>query len=249
MVRLSKHSLSDKKGDLLMLFYICLALGIISMVLFLIQRKPATSLRVLFFKTATSSFMILTFISAFYENRESCSLELALLFIAGAVCGLLGDIWLDEKYIFPTEKSGLLKAGFISFLIGHIFYSSALIFTYGISMVTVICCAIGVIVGPVSCFVNEKTMGVNFGRVRLLSYVYTTFLTFTTGLVTGLCIEGGFDTASLLRLIGMVLFLASDAVLAQIYFVENKNTRINVVVNHALYYCAQFAIASSLFFS
>ncbi len=231
-----------------MLFYICLVLGVVNLILFLVQRKPQVSLRVLFFKTTTSCFMILTALAAYYEN-QSCSLELALLFFAGCVCGLLGDIWLDAKYIFPTEKNGLLKAGFISFLIGHIFYSGAMFITYGVSTLTIICGIIGIVFGPVSCWFTEKTMKANFGSSKLISVVYTSVLAFTTGVAIAIAIENNFKLFSLLRVVGMVLFIASDGVLAQIYFCENKNTRINVVVNHALYYGAQFLMASSLFVS
>jgi uncharacterized membrane protein YhhN len=232
-----------------MLFYICLVLGIINLIMFLVQRKPKVSLRVLFFKTTTSCFMILTALSAYYENRSSCSLELALLFFAGCVCGLLGDIWLDAKYIFPSEENGLLKAGFISFLIGHIFYSFAMFITYGVSTLSLICGVIGIVFGPFSCWFSEKTMKVNFGKSKLISVVYTSVLTFTTGIAVAIAIENDFELFAILRVIGMILFVASDGVLAQIYFSENKNTRANVVINHGLYYVAQFLMASSLFVS
>ncbi|MBE6747815.1 MAG: hypothetical protein E7557_01125 [Ruminococcaceae bacterium] len=231
-----------------MLFYICLALGIINLILFLIQRKPEVSLRVLFFKTTTSCLMILTALAAYYEN-QSCSLELALLFFAGCVCGLLGDIWLDAKYIFKAEENGLLKAGFTSFLIGHIFYSFAMFIAYGVSTITIICGVIGIAFGPFSCWFTEKTMKAEFGKSKLISLVYTAVLGFTTGVAVAVAIENDFALFSILRVVGMVLFFASDAVLAQIYFCKNKNTRLNVVINHLLYYGAQFLMASSLFVS
>ena len=232
-----------------MLFYACLVLWMVSLVMFLIQRKPLVSLRVLFFKTVASSFVFFTALTAYYENRISCDLELALLFFAGCVSGLLGDIWLDAKYIFPSEKNGLLKAGFISFLIGHIFYSFAMFITYGVSKLTIICGIIGVLFGPLSCWVTEKTMKVNFGKSKLISMVYTSVLTFTTGVAVAIAIENSFQLFSVLRVVGMILFVASDGVLAQIYFSDNKNTRANVVINHALYYVAQILMASSLFVS
>ena len=232
-----------------MLFYICLALGIVNLIMFLAQRKPEVSLRVLFFKTTTSCFMILTALAAYYENRTSCSLELALLFFAGCVCGLLGDIWLDAKYIFPSEKNGLLKAGFISFLIGHVFYSAGMFIAYGVSTLSLVCGIIGIAFGPFSCWFTEKTMKANFGKSKLISVIYTSVLAFTTGIAVAVAVESGFALFSVLRVIGMILFIASDGVLAQIYFCENKNTRVNVVLNHALYYGAQFLIAASLFVS
>ena len=229
-----------------MLFYICLALGIINLILFLAQRKPEVSLKVLFFKTTTSALFILTAFSAFYEN-DNCSEKLALLFFAGAVCGLLGDIWLDAKYIFPSEKNGLLKAGFISFLIGHIFFIAGMFITYGVSTISIICGVVGAIGAPFSCILTEKLFKANFGKDKLISIVYTSVLMLATGISLGIAIDNNFDASSLVRFIGMALFLGSDAVLAKIYFCEGQNTRVNVVINHALYYLAQFALATSLF--
>ena len=229
-----------------MLFYICLALGIINLILFLAQRKPEVSLKVLFFKTTTSALFILTSFSAFYEN-DNCPEKLALLFFAGAVCGLLGDIWLDAKYIFPSEKNGLLKAGFISFLIGHIFFITGMFITYGVSKLSVICGVVGALLAPVSCIITEKVLKADFGKAKLISIVYTGVLMLATGISLGIAIDNNFDAASLVRFIGMALFLGSDAVLAKVYFCEGQNTRVNVVINHALYYLAQFSLAASLF--
>ncbi len=229
-----------------MLFYVCLALGLINLILFLAQRKPEVSLKVLFFKTTTSALFILASFAAFYEN-ENCPQKLALLFFAGAVCGLLGDIWLDAKYIFPSEKNGLLKAGFISFLIGHVFFIIGMFITYGVSTISIICGVVGALLAPVSCIITEKVLKADFGKDKLISIVYTGVLMLATGISLGIAIDNNFDASSLVRFIGMALFLGSDAVLAKVYFCEGQNTRVNVVINHALYYLAQFSLATSLF--
>lgn len=51
----------------------------------------------------------------------------ALLVICGLLFGLLGDIWLDFKYIFPEHDGTFTRAGFAVFGIGHIFYIAALL--------------------------------------------------------------------------------------------------------------------------
>jgi uncharacterized membrane protein YhhN len=229
-----------------MLFYVCLVLGIISLIAFLVQRKPAVSLKVLLFKTVTSVLFILTAFSAFYEN-SNCPKGLALLFFAGAVCGLLGDIWLDQKYLFPSEERGLLYSGFISFLIGHLFFIAGMFITYGISSLSIICGAIGALSAPLTCLFTEKVFKADFGKDKLITIIYTGVLTFTTGISLAIAIENNFDSSSLVRFIGMALFLGSDAVLAKVYFCKGQNTRVNVVINHALYYMAQFSLATSLF--
>ena len=229
-----------------MLFYVCLALGIISLIMFLAQRKPEVTLKVLLLKTVTSVLFILTAFAAYYSN-ENCPKELALLFFAGAVCGLLGDIWLDAKYLFPKEEHGLLYSGFISFLIGHLFFIAGMFITYGVSTISIICGVVAALSAPFSCVLTEKLFKANFGKDKLISVVYTSVLMLATGISLGIAIDNNFDLSSLVRFIGMVLFLASDAVLAKIYFCEGQNTRVNVVINHALYYLAQFALATSLF--
>ncbi|MBR2876053.1 MAG: hypothetical protein IKC01_02845 [Clostridia bacterium] len=229
-----------------MLFYICLSLGVISLILFLAQRKPEVSLKVLLFKTATSGFFILTAFAAAYENPD-CSKTMSHLFFAGAVCGMLGDIWLDAKYLFPSEESGLLKAGFISFLIGHVFYITAMLTTYGISTLYIIFAIFGFVAGAISCVVTEKVMKADFGKSKLISIIYTSVLAGAMGISAATALKTDFSWFSLFMSTGMGLFLASDIVLARIYFCKGGNTRLNVVVNHALYYVAQFIIASSLF--
>ena len=236
----------SRKGDFTMLFYICLALGLISTVVFLCQRKPEVTIKVLLFKTVASVFFILTSFSAFYVN-ETCNKALALLFFAGAVCGLLGDIWLDAKYIFKSEERTLLYSGFISFLIGHLFFIAGMFITYGVTKLSLICGVVGALIAPVSCVLTEKVLKADFGKDKLISMVYTGVLMLTTGISLAIAIENNFDASSLVRFIGMVLFLGSDAVLAKVYFCEGQNTRVNVVINHALYYSAQFALATSLF--
>jgi hypothetical protein len=46
--------------------------------------------------------------------------------------------------------------------------------------------------------------------------------------------------------IASVLFTLSDLVLSNIYFKDGGNTKTNVVINHLLYYAAQFTFASTL---
>jgi hypothetical protein len=87
----------------------------------------------------------------------------------------------------------------------------------------------------------------DFGKDKLITEIYTAVLTLTTGVSLGIAIENGFDISTLVRFVGFALFLGSDAVLAKVYFCKGQNTRVNVVINHALYYLAQFALATSLF--
>jgi hypothetical protein len=119
--------------------------------------------------------------------------------------------------------------------------------TYGISSLSIICGAIGALSAPLTCLFTEKVFKADFGKDKLITIIYTGVLTFTTGISLAIAIENNFDSSSLVRFIGMALFLGSDAVLAKVYFCKGQNTRVNVVINHALYYMAQFSLATSLF--
>ena len=62
-------------------------------------------------------------------------------------------------------------------------------------------------------------------------------------------IVNGFTKKYVVLSVGAVAFLLSDLVLSSIYFAKDKNTKANVLINHILYYFAQFAFASTLFMS
>ena len=56
----------------------------------------------------------------------------------------------------------------------------------------------------------------------------------------------GFSKDLFMLAVASILFTLSDLVLSNIYFKEGGNTKPNVVVNHLLYYAAQFTFASTL---
>ena len=56
-----------------------------------------------------------------------------------------------------------------------------------------------------------------------------------------------FSVSVILIVVGAALFLLSDLVLSLIYF-EGNESRVLIVVNHVLYYVAQFLIALSLYY-
>ena len=90
-------------------------------------------------------------------------------------------------------------------------------------------------------------MKMNFGKHKTAVTIYTGILSFTTTIsLFGLIYQPGLQSA--LRFAGFILFMISDAVLCNIYFAENKNTKPYIVVCHSIYYVAQYLIAISLCF-
>jgi len=51
----------------------------------------------------------------------------------------------------------------------------------------------------------------------------------------------------ILFLIGSILFLLSDLVLSMTYF-DGKDSKIMIIINHVLYYAAQFSIAVAVLY-
>ena len=88
----------------------------------------------------------------------------------------------------------------------------------------------------------------DYGEFRVITLVYALFVA-----ATMFCSMNGFflfghSKKFLILMIGSILFVASDLVLSSIYFEKGKNTKVNVIINHTLYYAAQFLFASTLLF-
>lgn len=101
------------------------------------------------------------------------------LIIFGGALGLVGDISLDLKGIYKKDESTYLIGGFIFFLIGHLFYSGAII--YSIKMkwwIVLICLAVSIAFS----FANvamSRVMKVHFGAYRNIVFGYVIFLSLT----------------------------------------------------------------------
>ncbi len=230
-----------------MIFYLFLSLGIITTVIFLTKRGPVVTLPVVVFKAVSSVLFILTGLFAGYSN-PAVPQKYFLLIAAGAIFGLLGDIWLDLKYVYPKDNASFLNAGFSSFLVGHIFFVSAMCSAYCFKWYHFV---IGFAAGALVAFftaVSESLLGVFYGDFKKITVIYMFFLGSAVVFSVSSMLVSGFSVSSIILCAGLVLFLASDAVLSGIYFGQGKNTKPQVVLNHSLYYAAQFAIATSIFF-
>ena len=229
-------------------YAISLTLGIILTLGFLILRVKKGGFFGLFSKTVASVAFIVTAITAADEKRSI--LEFSLFMIMGFMFGMLGDIWLDLKWIYVEEKDYFLYAGFISFLIGHIFFISAIIHNSPWTPTSIIISVAAALLIATIAVLLEKPMKLEYGKFKPIVFLYSTTLsmTLTTAAVTAYIT--GFETSWVVMTIGAALFLFSDLVLSGMYFAkeQNKNTPVNVIVNHTLYYAAQFILASAIHF-
>jgi len=159
--------------------------------------------------------------------------------------GLIGDIYLDLKYVYPRQETIYTFTGFGAFILGHLFY---LIFLFSQYPLTVAGLIIGLIIGVLAgvvIYLTPDLMKVNYGRFHVISSAYGALLVFVTVYSLCLCFAR-FTGARFVFFLGIALFLISDLILSQIYFGENKNTPKNSMLNHGTYYLGQILIAASV---
>lgn len=199
----------------------------------------------MFLKAAASLCFIGTAFAAFSYNREH--FDYGVLVIFGLIFSLLGDIWLDLKYVYDEHKDLYLYSGFISFMCGHLLFIPAISIEYQEYKWWYLLLSVGLALAmAVAMFILEKPMKLNYGKFRIITIFYSFLVSLTmVTAVIGMFINE-FSLKYILLTVGAVAFALSDAVLSKIYFAENGNTKINVTINHTLYYAAQFIIASTI---
>ncbi len=215
-------------------------LGMIVLAFHIVEKVKKYTVKAVILKSIVSVLFVAVAVTAGPDA------PLTKLVIVGLVCGLLGDIWLDLKHIFPEYDKTFLYAGFAAFGVGHILYVTGLFAQYGVGWFLVgslvlACLAAGLVLAL------EKPMKLKYGRMKPVIALYG-FLLFCTVFVSGglLIRDGGAQLA--LFFAGSVLFAASDLVLSGTYFGTGKKLPIHIISNLILYYAGQFMIAASLGF-
>ena len=230
--------------------YLFLVMGIVATIIFLTKRTARVTIDVVATKSIASMGFILSGMFFFIGN-EACPEYLGAFTVGGACFGMLGDIVLDLKYTKLNDADRCTKLGFWTFLIGHIFYSIAMVSVYGIELTNIICVAIGIIAGIIIAIVTEKVMKLEYGKFKKITILYTSILCMTLGFAGGYTITESYTLHSVLLNVGFALFVLSDAFLAGLYFSKNEKDRTNrtaIVLNHLTYFAAQYIIALSLAF-
>lgn len=234
-----------------MLFYVLLAFGIVSCVVFNVLRVKEGGVKALLIKGLTSVLFVGCGAAAAMQNTDSNSFSFALLVIVGLVFGLMGDIWLDLKWIYPQDNDIFTFSGFGAFMTGHIMFISGLFINYvDFSQVKyIVIPAILALLLAVGTLVIEKPMKMVYGKFKAITAVYGFVLAFMTFLSASLAIMNRFENMTLnFMFAGGVFFLISDLILSGTYFGEGKRRPVDIVTNHVSYYAAQFLIAASLLF-
>lgn len=229
-----------------MSYYIVLGLGLIVSFIFCIERSKGFSLKNLLFKTTSSLCYLLTAVFALLENPSATTYGSLIIF--GGALGLCGDISLDLKGLYKKDQSTYLRAGFIFFLIGHIFYTSAILYSIHFKWWQIVVCIIAAILVSVGNTASAKIMKIHFGAYRKIVFGYVVFLAMTLVFGIAAAIISGFEKKFVVLGVGAVCFTLSDVILSSTYFGKGWDKSYHYFINHFLYYAGQYLIASSILF-
>lgn len=237
-----------------MLTYILLVLGALSLTFFLLFRTKEGGIIPAAIKTLTSLLFVATAISAAVNNyivtgpANLDKMTFIGLILMGLVCGLIGDLTLDLKVTYQTmniRHSDIYTFfGMAAFGIGHIFYIVAVALYFAFSPWTILIAAfVTAAIFAISIFLLKM----KFDKFLIPAILYTFLLTMFLAGTIAAGIISGFSVALILLAIGSGAFLLSDLVLSMTYF-NGSESRVLIVINHVLYYAAQFLIALSVYY-
>ena len=228
---------------------ILIALGAVALVFYLLEKCKRYSFKGVMIKTVVSLLFIATALAGAIQNPNHI---LNNFIIAGLIMGLLGDIFLDLKYVYPNDDKIYTYAGFIVFAIGHILFITGMMLQFfggGNFLYFLIPVAVALVFVIVN-LITEKPMGLAFKDLKIIVCVYAFILALNPLTSLMLCIHTGWSCPSLIMLFaGGISFAVSDLVLSGTYFGEGHEKPIDFILNYITYYGAQFIIAFSLLFA
>ncbi len=236
------------------MLYIALILFFSFWSLFIYSIVKGQRMKGFYLKGFTSLGFIIVFaigVHDFYIKSNGLTLSILdnkylifTLFIGlGLVCGLIGDLFLEVQYFYEDKKNTQIFSGMVAFFIGHVFYIVALSALIGFNYLSLI---VGIVFTLIVA-IGGVVLKMDFGKLKLPSYLYT-FIIFTmVGQSFFLAVDSQFNLFSVVLMLGALLFGISDLLLAPIYFKGDKRVSF-AVANLATYYLAQLFIALSILF-
>ena len=235
-----------------MLYPLLLVCGAVMLFLYIREKIKAYSVKAVLLKSVVSMLFIMVGVYGTWLSASKGNAVLLCPFVVlGLVCGLLGDIWLDLKYVFPEKDEPFTYAGFCVFGVGHILYIIGMLLTCYPSgkPMTLIVPVLLALVLSIGNAVLEKPMKLIYGKFKPVVITYGVIL-FAMVLISGrLALHYGWAKTPLnLIFIGGVFFAISDLILSGTYFGKGRERPIDLALNYITYYTGQFLIASALVF-
>lgn len=175
------------------------------------------------------------------------------IIVIGLLFGMIGDIVLDLKVVYPGNDKFYLNGGMLSFFLGHVcyiigfsIYSTPIErFTsvFNLYQLLLIAVGIAIILTAMTILVSKK-MKLDFGKYLLQTIGYSFILMLST---TYAILLSAFGVELWIAVVGLILFLLSDLVLSMQYFGGKIDSKPLIAINHGLYYGAQILIVACLF--
>ena len=235
-----------------MLHALLLVCGAVLLFVYIREKIRAYSVRAVLLKSVVSMLFIMVGVYGTWLSASNGSASLLCPFVVlGLLCGLLGDVWLDLKYVFPEKDEPFTYAGFCVFGVGHILYIIGMLLTCyptGKPMTLIVPVLLALVLS-IGNAVLEKPMKLNYGKFKPVVIAYGVIL-FAMVLISGsLALNFGWEKTPLnLIFIGGVFFAISDLILSGTYFGTGRERPIDLALNYITYYTGQFLIASALVF-
>ncbi|MBQ6655074.1 MAG: lysoplasmalogenase [Erysipelotrichaceae bacterium] len=221
-----------------MIKYLLIIAGALLQLCFIITEHREDYVKAVILKGLASLMFVIT---GFLGYRNSGSGFGRLIFI-GLALGMLGDILLNLRFVFPENGQKIFLLGIVAFLAGHILYLAALIPQ---AQHLSICLIIGALIAAALLIYIFKTMEVKLA-FKIFGVVYLGAVIIMTAVAIGNAIALP-SKNNVMYAIGAIAFALSDIVL--IFNTFGSSTRFSLrVTNLSLYYLGQALIALSLFF-
>ena len=235
-----------------MLHALLLVCGAVLLFVYIREKIRAYSVRAVLLKSVVSMLFIMVGVYGTWLSASKGSASLLCPFVVlGLLCGLLGDVWLDLKYVFPEKDEPFTYAGFCVFGVGHILYIIGMLLTCyptGKPMTLIVPVLLALVLS-IGNAVLEKPMKLIYGKFKPVVITYGVIL-FAMVLISGrLALYYRWEETPLnLLFIGGVFFAISDLILSGTYFGTGRERPIDLALNYITYYTGQFLIASALVF-
>ena len=235
-----------------MLYPLLLVCGALLLFVYIREKIKAYSVKAVLLKSLVSVLFVAVGVYGTWLSAQKGSIRpLCPFVVLGLLFGLLGDIWLDLKYVFPEKDEPFTYAGFCVFGVGHILFILGMLLTYypaGRPAAVFVPLLIGLVLSLGNALL-EKPMKLHYGKLKPIVIAYGALL-FSMVLIAGsLALAYGWREMPLnLLFIGGIFFALSDLILSGTYFGVNRERPIDLALNYITYYSGQFLIASALVF-